>query len=82
MSDALLHRKVLPDGRIVEVWRMLFNLRITVSEPQNDGICWEDAWCYNAPAVCIAAFHAWDGEGEPVGWIKHPLSGRRRESAA
>jgi len=21
---------------------------------------------------------AWDGEGEPTGWMRHPASGRRR----
>jgi hypothetical protein len=25
----------------------------------------------------LAAFEAWDGETEPVGWCKHPPSGRR-----
>jgi hypothetical protein len=58
------------------MWRMLFNWRITITEPQNDGIYWEDAWCYNDSVICEAAFKTWDGEGEPLGWVKHPMSGR------
>lgn len=78
MSDPRLARRVLPDGRIVEAWRYLFNSRVTVTEPQKDGISYEDAWCYATVAQAIEATLTWDGQGEPTGWIKHPTSGRFR----
>ena len=71
-------RRVLPTGRIVEAWRFLFNTRVTVTEPQMDGITHEDAWCYASPGQAIEVVNTWDGEGEPAGWIKHPTSGRYR----
>lgn len=78
--DKPLLRRELPDGRLVELWRMLFTFRITITSPQNDGICWDDAWCFTDGRLseAVFAFQSWDGEGEPVGWNKHPVSGRWR----
>lgn len=28
--------------------------------------------------VAVAALIEWDGTGEPEGWIRHPMTGRRR----
>jgi hypothetical protein len=70
---------LLADGRILEVWPMMFNLRLIVTLPENDNVCWDDAWCYNQPADALLAFAKWDGEGEPAGWNKHPMSGRWRK---
>jgi hypothetical protein len=36
-----------------------------------------DRWCYKTDALAQAALDAWDGVGEPTGWHRHPLSGRR-----
>jgi hypothetical protein len=71
-------RRVLDDGRIVELWRTVFNLRITITLPENDGMCWNDAWCFRDIGAAFTAALSWDGEGEPDGWIKHPPSGRAR----
>jgi hypothetical protein len=30
------------------------------------------------PPAAVAALIAWDGKGEPEGWFRHPMSGRRR----
>jgi hypothetical protein len=37
-----------------------------------------DRWCYHSYAAAKAALDAWDGEGEPQGWHRHPDTGRRR----
>jgi hypothetical protein len=71
-------RRLLPDGRILEVFRLIYTWRLTVTHPRDDGICWEDAWCYPTLPAIAAAFFAWNGEGEPDGWIRHPVTGRRR----
>lgn len=67
----------LPDGRWVWIFRMVYTYRLAVSGAGN----WEtvdDAWCYETrEQACMAAL-AWDGTGEPAGWIKHPGSGRWR----
>jgi hypothetical protein len=39
-----LYRKVLPDGRIVEVWPQITNVHLTVTLPENDGLFHEDDW--------------------------------------
>jgi hypothetical protein len=75
--DSLL-RRVLPDGRVVELWRMLFNDRITIALAEHDGTFFEDAWCYVDRALARAVAETWDGEGDPPGWNKHPNTGRWR----
>lgn len=75
-----LERRILESGDILELWRMLFTWRLTVTEPQNDGMCWSDAWCYDDQRAARTAFFRWNGEGEPAGWIKHPMSGRWQPS--
>lgn len=77
-----LPRRVLPDGRILELCPMMFgNVRLMITLPELDGVCWDDAWCFQAESVSEAwiALLTWDGEGEPVGWNKHPMSGRFRK---
>lgn len=69
--------KALSDGRIVELMRMLFNYRIYVRWPDQVST-YEDCWCYQNPTDARLAFDAWNGEGEPPGWNKHPESGRWR----
>lgn len=66
----------MPDGRIAWVFPMLFTARIGVGLPTSRTL--DDAWCYEEPSAALAAMHAWDGEGEPDGWHRHPSSGRRR----
>ena len=76
-----LQRRLLADGRILELWLQAFNFRITVTLPENDNICCEDLWCYKQSRLLevLKAFEEWDGEGEPPGWNKHPPTGRWRE---
>lgn len=39
----------------------------------------DDRWCYSTYEKAKAAIEAWDGStGEPEGWHRHPLTGRRR----
>jgi hypothetical protein len=41
-----------------------------------------DCWCYSTYEAARRALQAWDGEGEPEGWIRHPGSGRRVSQSA
>ncbi len=39
---------------------------------------WSQGWCYVSPTEALMALCAWDGVGEPDGWIRHMPSMRRR----
>jgi hypothetical protein len=38
----------------------------------------DNAFYYRTRDTATAALDAWDGNGEPAGWWRHPQSGRRR----
>lgn len=69
--------RVFPNGRDACIWRLAYTFAILT------GITWssyEDRWCYSSYEKAKAALDAWDGEGEPQGWHRHPSTGRRREN--
>jgi hypothetical protein len=37
----------------------------------------DDCWCYRSLRDAQAALALWDGMGEPIGWMRHPATGRR-----
>lgn len=57
----------------------LFTHAIIIGRMRDTGM-YEDRWCYESYAKAKEALDAWDGEGEPDGWHRHPTSGRRREN--
>ncbi len=68
--------KILSDGRFVGIYHLLYTHAI-IRGQINDIFGYDDRWCYE-PGKANAALEAWDGEGEPEGWHRHPTSGRRR----
>lgn len=70
-----LYERDLDDEKRVFVIRMLFTFRVAIGTDQ-----WiDDGWCYNDPAIAIAAAVAWDGDGDPPdGWHRQISTGRRR----
>jgi hypothetical protein len=70
--------KDLPDGRRVDVTPMTFGKGRLQIAPTADSFWYDDSWCFEDYGLAVAAALAWDGEGEPVGWFRHPDSGRRR----
>ena len=42
---------------------------------------YEDRWCYYTHDAALAALNAWNGTGEPIGWHRHPNTGRRRDAS-
>ncbi|PZU95537.1 MAG: hypothetical protein DI527_00580 [Chelatococcus sp.] len=73
-----LAMRTLPDGRLIGIAPLLFHLTLHV-DVHCDG--YEDRYCYATFEAAEAAMNAWDGTGDPVGWHRHPLSGRRRDLA-
>lgn len=67
--------KELPDGRLIGINRLLFHWTMHVDiHPWG----YEDRYCYQTLAGAIEAMEQWDGSGDPVGWHRHPGTGRRR----
>ncbi len=70
---------VLPDGRWAGIAEFLFTHAIIVGRI-GDRDSYEDRWCYKTREDATGALESWDGTGEPEGWHRHPLTGRRRET--
>lgn len=63
------------DGRSAVLTPMLFGkwrLLLIVDGGVADG------WCYDDLPAALRGLEGWDGEDEPDGWMRHPMSGRRR----
>lgn len=71
------HPKVLPRGRIAVVCRFLTTDAILLMTADGAELGYEDRWCYVHDRA-FRALQAWNGEGEPQGWHRHPRTGRRR----
>ena len=68
----------LPDGRSVWIQRKMFTYAILIG-PTN-GLVYDQHWCYETKVAAEKALDEWDPftQPEPQGWIRHPVSGRRR----
>lgn len=68
------------DGKwFVAVVPFMFTAAIIVGHSWAGG-CYEDRWCFHTVAMAYEAFDQWDGVGEPMGWHRHPMTGRHREN--
>jgi hypothetical protein len=70
---------VLPNQRDAAILKLAFTHAIVADlEPWGHG----DRWCYSSYAAALMGLNEWaarGGEGEPIGWHRHPDTGRRRE---
>ncbi len=71
--------KPIAGRRIAFIMPLMFTHAIIVARI-GDEYSYDDRWCYHAYASAKAALDAWDGVGEPIGWHRHPATGRRREN--
>ena len=72
----LLARR-LDDRRYVAVAPRLFTWALLWGHVDNrHGFV--EHWCYPSLFAAVAAAACWDGTGDPVGWVRHPRTGRRR----
>ena len=74
--EGVIEPKLLPDGRVAFIYQLLFTAAVCVGPLSDRG--YDDRWCYHDQAAARCALDAWNGIGEPVGWHRHPFSGRRR----
>jgi hypothetical protein len=89
LSDEVAHMRFLLDQdyrnpkpisgkRCACLVKFLFTWAILVTRI-GDQAGYEDRWCYSSYGKAKMALELWDGTGEPVGWHRHPPSGRRRQ---
>lgn len=78
-ANGYLHAKPLLDrpGYYACVMPLMFTAAIIIGRIGEDGE-YDDRWCYHSVEDARRALEAWDGEGEPQGWHRHPPTGRRR----
>lgn len=78
VQDFYAATRTLPDGRVCGVHRLLYHWTLHVDVHEFG---YEDRYCYPTMAGAVLAMADWDGAGDPVGWNRHPKSGRRRDPA-
>lgn len=76
-EEHILQPRQIPGGQWAGLKKFMFTWAI-VTGAMFDTINVGDRWCYHALETAAVAFEAWDGTGEPEGWHRHPLSGRRK----
>lgn len=71
--------KPISDTRWAGLFKFMYTTAIIVGR-FGDHNNYDDRWCYHNETDAKAALDAWDGQypGEPEGWHRHPLTGRRR----
>lgn len=76
--EGALYYRVLPDGGDLAVYPLSVAWgQLALTRPGRSGI--DESYYYATHAQAIAAAEVWDGKGDaPVGWFRHPQSGRRR----
>jgi len=78
-AEGLLGKKLLEDGRELHVEPTTYGRARLCLTNEHCRLSYTDVYCYLTPARALEAMRAWNGEGEPDGWHRHPQTGRRRE---
>ena len=61
----------------IAIIKFMFTAAIIRGRVGNHGD-YDDRWCYHNVEAARSAIAQWDGIGEPKGWHRHPMTGRRR----
>lgn len=70
--------KPLKGGKWACINRLLFTTAILTGSDATVEDTYERRWCYHTYEDAQRALDAWDGTGEPEGWHRDPITGRRR----
>ena len=76
-SNGYIAARTLPGDRWAAVTLMHSQMSSIITGPMLDYTTVSQRWDYEQLIPALAALEAWNGEGEPTGWIRHPTSGRR-----
>jgi hypothetical protein len=82
LTDMLGFRdpKLLGDGRYACIVPRFLRSAIVTGYVADVGF--EDSWKYRSYPEAKRALDAWDGQGEPTGWIRHQATRATRKVAA
>lgn len=76
IRDAYTYMRVLPDGSICGVHRLLFHWTVHIG---IDWVGYSDRYCFGTEDMARSSLDAWDGNNDmPGNWHKHPVTGRCR----
>jgi hypothetical protein len=75
-----LHRRELPDGRVLYLEPHGGGFaRLALATPIGERLgVLDDEWHFRDLKSAWHAVLGWNGRGDPVGWYRHPGTGRRR----
>jgi hypothetical protein len=74
-----LYVRNLPSGHVITVYKHHGGLFAVCIGAKDSGFI-DDAFYYTTEVAAVTAAVQWSGHGDaPVGWFRHPQSGRRRE---
>lgn len=74
-TEGYVAGRAITGGRWFVVYPLFFGCGRLLLCTEGDVI---DLWDYDSVEEAIAAMDASSGEGEPDGWMRHPVTGRRR----
>lgn len=70
-----LHKRVLPNGHTLYLEPMLPGHLSLCLAPDDWNL---ERWCFHDHDAAWRAVLGWNGKGDPEGWYRHPMTGRRR----
>lgn len=79
----MLAARIWQNGALASIESMIYTNRICVANPGTTFGCWDDMWCFDRdldmPSL-LKIFQDWNypETPEPLGWIRHPPTDRRR----
>lgn len=79
-ANRYIAAQAIDAGRYAAICPFVFSVAIIVGD-FGDDYGYSDRWCFNSFLLAAAALTEWAGrnfEGEPIGWHRHPDTGRRR----
>lgn len=71
----------MPDGRVAFLIPRIFTVEICIGAEPTEGAGLSETFTYAEPSLAVAAWEMWRTlkfAGEPVLWIRHQPSNRRR----
>lgn len=72
------YKDIKPIGKIyyAAIWPLIYTNAIVFGQIGDyTGVL--NRWCYHNYETAKVALEAWNGQGEPTGWHRHPMTGRR-----
>ncbi len=75
-NELYSHPRLFGDGRWACVAPSVYSCAIIVGRVGNHE-SFDDRWCYHDHRAACVALDAWNGVGEPQGWYRQSMTGRR-----